>query len=83
MAFHDGLLSAIQILIAKLDISIDLSTLEETGIPTGQAVLDFATPKGTLHAADYLPGTRYNALAADLAFWENDIELVQSERVIA
>ncbi len=77
IGLHDGLLMAVRILIDKLDINIDLTRLQETGIPAVNATLAMVTSKGVLHAADFNPGTRYHALGFDLGFYEHQIKIQQ------
>ncbi|MBI3558112.1 MAG: metallophosphoesterase [Deltaproteobacteria bacterium] len=76
IALHDGLLMAVGILVQKLSINIDLSRIEETGIQSSDATLALVAAKGgMIRAADFNPGTRYNALGVDLGFYEHHIRI--------
>lgn len=76
VTLHDGLLTALTVIENVLNLSIDLSQYQETGIQTWSAVTNFVTSLGTVHASAFQAGTRYNATTADLGFYEHDIALV-------
>ena len=76
IALHDGLLMAVGILADKLSLNIDLSQIQDTGVPAVNATLALVAANPVLHASDWMPGTRYHSLGFDLGFYEPNIQIV-------
>lgn len=75
VTMHDGLLLAFTEILSRLHIGIDLSQREETGIQAWEALINFASAKGTIRAEDFEAGTRFRNLEADLGFYVHNIKV--------
>lgn len=75
VTMHDGLLLAFTEILSRLHLNIDLSQREETGIQTWDALINFASAKGTIRAEDFEAGTRFRNLEADLGIYAHTVKV--------
>ncbi len=82
VAMHDALVLALRVLksIKPNDprLLVDLSDLEDSGIETWKAILDYTKLNGGIKSAHLKPGYRYVTLEANVGIYEDDIKISPS-----